>query len=118
MSTFNNDQKQRIIQEFVPGKQVTLAHLIARPSPDIIEKLGFDGPCSAIGIMTLTPSETSIIASDMVLKVANTKIGFIDRFNGSLVFTGDVSDVEIALRQVSEFLGSTLGYSIAPITKS
>lgn len=27
--------KQRIIQEFVPGKQVTLAHLIANPEPSI-----------------------------------------------------------------------------------
>ena len=25
------DEKQRIIQEFVPGKQVTLAHVIASP---------------------------------------------------------------------------------------
>ena len=25
------ENKQRIIQEFVPGKQVTLAHLIANP---------------------------------------------------------------------------------------
>ncbi len=27
--------KQRIIQEFVPGKQVTLAHLIANPKINI-----------------------------------------------------------------------------------
>ena len=27
--------KQRIIQEFVPGKQVTMAHLIANPDPDL-----------------------------------------------------------------------------------
>ena len=33
-------EKQRIIQEFVPGKQVTLAHLIANPEPDLYKKLG------------------------------------------------------------------------------
>ena len=32
--------KQRIIQEFVPGKQVTMAHLIANPDGDIYKKLG------------------------------------------------------------------------------
>ena len=26
------ENKQRIIQEFVPGKQVTMAHLIANPN--------------------------------------------------------------------------------------
>ena len=29
------DAKQRIIQEIVPGKQVTMAHLIANPNPDL-----------------------------------------------------------------------------------
>ena len=28
-------EKQRMIQEYVPGKQVTLAHLIASPDPVI-----------------------------------------------------------------------------------
>ena len=27
--------KQRIIQEFVPGKQVTIAHIIAKPKPEL-----------------------------------------------------------------------------------
>ena len=30
---------QRTIQEYVPGKQVTLAHIVANPTPDIYEKL-------------------------------------------------------------------------------
>ena len=29
------ESKQRIIQEFVPGKQVTMAHLIANPNEDL-----------------------------------------------------------------------------------
>ena len=29
-------EKQRIIQEFVPGKQVTLAHVIANPDSSYI----------------------------------------------------------------------------------
>ena len=34
------ENKQRIIQEFVPGKQVTLAHVIAHPVADLYGKLG------------------------------------------------------------------------------
>ena len=34
------ETKQRIIQEYVPGKQVTLAHIIANPDEDIYKKLG------------------------------------------------------------------------------
>lgn len=37
------EQKQRIIQEIVPGKQVTMAHLIANPNPDLYKKLGVIG---------------------------------------------------------------------------
>lgn len=32
----------RMIQESVPGKQVTLAHMIASPVPDMYERLGID----------------------------------------------------------------------------
>ena len=32
--------KERIIQEFVPGKQVTLAHLIAHPGAELAKKIG------------------------------------------------------------------------------
>ena len=34
--------KLRIIQELVPGRQVTLAHLIANPDPVLYQKLGLD----------------------------------------------------------------------------
>ncbi len=38
------EEKQRIIQEFVPGRQVTLAHVIAQPIGDIYHKLGRSPP--------------------------------------------------------------------------
>ena len=34
--------KQRIVQELVPGKQITLAHIIANPDRILYEKLGLD----------------------------------------------------------------------------
>lgn len=47
------ETKQRIIQEFVPGKQVTLAHVIANPVPSLYEKMGLIDARGAIGIFTL-----------------------------------------------------------------
>ena len=61
-------EKQRVIQEFVPGKQVTMAHLIANPMPGLYKKLGVIGnPTGALGIMTITPSEAAIIGADVLL---------------------------------------------------
>ena len=58
------DEKKRIIQEFVPGKQVTLAHVIANPTEDLYLKLGLIDASGAIGIFTITPSEAAMIAAD------------------------------------------------------
>ena len=60
----NDKPMERIIQESVPGKQVTIAHVIASPMADIYERLGIDEQ-GALGILTLTPCETAIIAAEM-----------------------------------------------------
>jgi len=33
-------EKRGFIQEFVPGKQLTLSHLIANPDRNLLQKLG------------------------------------------------------------------------------
>ena len=111
------EEKQRIIQEFVPGRQVTLAHVIAQPIGDIYHKLGLQ-PAGAIGILTLTPGETAIIAADIATKAAEVVIGFLDRFTGALVITGDVASVTTSLTAINQFLQTQLGYTPAPVTKS
>ncbi|MBC1584562.1 ethanolamine utilization microcompartment protein EutS [Listeria seeligeri] len=113
-----DDNKERVIQEYVPGKQVTLAHLIANPNRDIYTKLGLEEGASAIGILTITPSEASIIASDIATKSGDVRIGFIDRFSGSVVLTGDVSSVESALQQVVYSLHEILDFFIPKLTRS
>lgn len=86
-------EKQRIIQEFVPGKQVTLAHVISNPDESLYKKMGVIGETSgALGIMTITPSEGAIIGADVASKAANINVVFVDRFNGSLVVNGDVAE--------------------------
>ena len=107
-------EKQRVIQEFVPGKQVTMAHLIANPLPGLYKKLGVLGnPTGALGIMTITPSEAAIIGADVASKAANVEVVFVDRFNGSLVICGDVASAEAALRDVLDVLQNVLGFTIA-----
>ncbi|MGX4599915.1 MULTISPECIES: ethanolamine utilization microcompartment protein EutS [Clostridia] len=113
------DTKQRVIQEYVPGKQVTLAHIIANPNEDIYKKLGLViDKKDAIGILTITPSEASIIAADVATKASGVSLGFIDRFSGSLVVTGDVSSVESALDEVLQVLGDMLNFTSTKITRT
>ncbi len=109
--------KERVIQEFVPGKQVTLAHVIAHPTEDLTKKIGVPG-AEAIGIMTLTPSETSMIAGDIATKAADVQIGSLDRFYGSLVIYVSVASVEESLSQVVNSLQRMLGFPPCPITKT
>ena len=110
--------KERIIQEFVPGKQVTLAHVRASPDSTLYGKLGLIDASGAIGIMTITPSEGAMIAGDVATKAADVQIGFVDRFNGSLVITGDVAAVEVALKNVMGVLCDLMGFAPTKITKT
>ena len=117
MEDFLNKNIQRVIQESVPGKQITIAHIIASPMPDIYERLGIDDK-GAIGILTVSPFETAIIAADIATKVADVEIGFLDRFTGSVVINGDVQSVETALSAVNDALKNMLGFTVAPITRT
>ena len=108
----------RMNQEYVPGKQVTLAHLIANPGKDLFKKLGLQDSVSANGILTITPSEASIIACDIATKSGAVEIGFLDRFTGAVVLTGDVSAVEYALKQVTRTLGEMMRFTTCSITRT
>lgn len=109
--------KERIIQEFVPGKQVTLAHLIAHPESELSQKIGVPG-AEALGIMTLTPGETAMIAGDIASKAAQVNIGFLDRFSGAVVIYGSVGAIEEALRQTLDTLDRQLGFTICELTRT
>ena len=112
-------EKQRIIQEYVPGKQITLAHIIANPNPDIYKKLGVIGEhFGALGIMTITPSEGAIIGADIATKATDVQIVFVDRFNGSLVIGGDVASVEAGVNDVLRVLSELMGFSPTAVTRT
>ena len=110
------EQKMRIVQELVPGKQVTLAHVIASPDPIIYRKLDYNR--AAIGILSLSPAEISVIAADIAMKKANIDMGFIDRFSGTLLFTGKVAEVENAIIEINLYLKEKLGFTICEVTRT
>lgn len=117
----SSGEKARIIQEIVPGKQITLAHIIANPDDVLYYKLGLD-PAEAhegaIGILTLSPSETAIIAGDIALKASGVTLGFVDRFSGTVIVTGSVSQVEAALTAVTEYAVNKLGFDVCEMTRT
>lgn len=114
--------KMRIVQEIVPGKQITLAHIIANPDEVLYEKLGLDTSVdykgSAIGIITISPAETAIIAADIAIKSSGAEVGFVDRFSGTLIITGTVSLVEEATESILKYSEETLGYTVCKVTKT
>lgn len=111
----------RIVQETVAGKEITLAHVMGGPAPIIYQKLGLnpsiDYGSSAIGIMNMTPPESAVIASDIAIKSGNVYLGFADRFTGTLIITGEISDVMSALTEIVTFFRDSLGYVVCDITK-
>lgn len=111
------EEKLRSIQEYVPGKQTTLAHLIAHPTRELCQQIGVEEK-GAIGLMTITPGEGAIIAADAASKSGDIQLEFVDRFTGCVVLTGDVAAVESALTGAVEALTRVLGFSPAPVTKT
>lgn len=116
------EQKQRIIQELVPGKQITIAHLIANPDGELYVKLGLDPNIdyskAAIGLLTISPAETAVIAADIAMKAAGVTLGFVDRFSGTLIVTGTVSETEAALRAILDYTEEKMGFTVCEITRT
>ncbi len=122
MDWLDEKKKQRIVQELVPGKQITLAHIIASPDPILYEKLGLDPGIdyarAAIGILTVSPAETAIIMADVAMKAAAIDLGFVDRFSGSLIILGTVSEVEASEQAILDYVKNELGYTVCPVTRT
>lgn len=118
----DSDVKQRIVQELVPGKEISLAHIIAAPDKTLYVKLGLDPNMdyakSAIGVLTVSPAETAIIMADIAIKSSGIDLGFVDRFSGSLIITGTVSEVEASIQAILGYVHSKLGYKVCEITRT
>ena len=117
----DTNDKIRIVQETVAGKEITFAHVIGGPAPIIYQKLGLnpaiDSGAAAIGIMNLTPPESAVIAADIAVKSGDVYLGFADRFTGTVIITGELADVTSALTEIVDYFRDTLGYVVCKITK-
>ncbi len=119
---------QRIIQELVPGKQITLAHIIANPDESLYASLAPSSGArrkaagvtesGAVGIINVTPPETAIIAADLAVKASGVAIVSADRVSGSLIVTGKVSEVESAFAAVTDYSRNVLQYEVCRVTKT
>ena len=99
-----------------------MAHIIAAPDAILYQKLGLDPAVdyarAAIGIVTMSPAETAIIAGDIAVKASNAELGFLDRFSGTLIITGRISDVEASLNAVIDYAREKLGFVVCDVTKT
>ncbi len=94
---------------------------MARVSPDI-----FSTPARyeqllaarAAGEMALDHSGAPLDETKKMGTVGAVEIGFLDRFTGAVVLTGDVSAVEYALKQVTRTLGEMMQFTTCSITRT
>ena len=119
-------EKLRMIRVRVPGKEVCLAHVISPSSSCIYQNLGLqigthegeDHTGEAVGMIRFTPWEAVVVAADVALKSADVQIGFMDRFCGSLILTGGLTEVQTAVEAVVRFFDQVLGFKTCPVYKS
>lgn len=128
---FHNDyenlkgKKLRLTRVRVPGKEVCLAHILNPSESCIYQNLGLhigvhegeDHTGETIGLIRFTPWEAVVVAADVAVKSAHVDIGFMDRFCGSLILTGGLSQVETAVEEVVRFFDETLGFKTCEVTR-
>lgn len=119
-------KKLRMTRVRVPGKEVCLAHVISPSQECIYRNLalhigvheGEDHTGESVGLIRFTPWEAVVVAADVAVKSANVEIGFMDRFCGSLVLTGGLTDVQTAVEEVVRFFDQVLGFRTCKVFRS
>ena len=119
-------KKLRMVRVRVPGKEVCMAHVISPSYSCIYQNLGLhigthegeDHTGEAVGIIRFTPWEAVVVAADVAMKSADVQIGFMDRFCGSLILTGGLTEVQTAVEEVVKFFDQVLGFKTCPVYKS
>ena len=119
-------KRLRMTRVRVPGKEVCLAHVISPSQACIYQNLGLhigvhegeDHTGEAVGMIRFTPWEAVVAAADVAVKSANVQIGFMDRFCGSLIITGRLTDVQTAVEEVVRYFNEVLGFRTCKIHKS
>ena len=119
-------KKLRMTRVRVPGKEVCLAHVLNPSQACIYQNLGLhigvhegeDHTGDAVGMIRFTPWEAVVVAADVAMKSAEVQIGFMDRFCGSLILTGGLTEVQTAVEEVVRFFSEVLGFKTCAIHRS
>ena len=120
------NKKLRITRLRIPGKEVCLAHVIGVSQSCVYQNLGLhigvhegeDHRGESIGLIRFTPWEAVVAAADIAVKSADVQVGFMDRFCGSLILTGGLSQVQTAVEEVVRFFGEELGFRTCEVHKN
>lgn len=120
------DKKLRITRLRIPGKEVCLAHVISVSQPCVYQNLGLhigvhegeDHTGESIGLIRFTPWEAVVVTADVAMKSADVQIGFMDRFCGSLILTGRLSEVQTAVEEVVRFFREELHFHTCEVHRS
>lgn len=116
----------RMTRVRVPGKEINLAHVLSPSSSSVYHNLGLhigvhegeDHTGETLGIMSFTPWESTIVAADVAMKAANIQIGYMDRFCGTLIISGNRTNVETSVSEVLKFFAENLGFYTCELHKS
>ena len=120
------NKKLRITRLRIPGKEVCLAHVIGVSQSCVYQNLGLhigvhegeDHRGESIGLIRFPPWEAVVVAADAAMKSADVEIGFMDRFCGSLILTGRLSEVQTAVEEVVRFFREELHFHTCEIHRS
>lgn len=119
-------QKLRTVRVRVPGKEVCMAHVLNPTDERIYQNLalhigvheGEDHTGESLGLIRFTPWEAVVVGADVALKSADVQVCFMDRFCGSLILSGRLTDVQTAVESVVKFFGEELGFSTCKVYKN
>ena len=118
-------KRLRVTRVRVPAKEVCLAHVLNPSEERIYHNLalhigvheGEDHTGEALGLIRFTPWEAVVVAADIAVKSADVQLCFMDRFCGSLIVSGKLTEVQTAVESVVEYFGE-IGFGTCKIHKS
>ena len=119
-------KRLRLTRVSIPGKEVCMAHIITPTDVSVYQTLGLhigvhegeDHTGEAVGMLRFTPWEATVAAADVAVKSADVQIGFMDRFCGALIITGELTCVQTAVAEIVRFFDEELQFRTCQVRKS
>ncbi len=104
-----HEEQIRIVQETVAGEEYYLCPCNGRPAPVDLPEAGIESsaglPVFCYWDYEYDTAKSAVFASDIAVKSGNVYLGFADRFTGTLIITGEISDVVFHDRDRGLFQG-------------